>query len=109
MLSISSGSCKKDVSPLLTHWNYVFLAQTHWYVAPLGLISCKFIDCFIAFGAGENLFFVLLPPGKVKEKEEAHREYKEAISKGHGAYLMDEEKPVSVKIKKKKKKRKKNV
>ena len=35
--------------------------------------------------------------GEVKEKEQAHREYKEAISKGHGAYLMDEdeETPVS--------------
>ena len=32
----------------------------------------------------------------MKEKEQAHKEYKEAISKGHGAYLMDEEKPVSV-------------
>lgn len=31
--------------------------------------------------------------GEVKEKEQAHREYKEAISKGHGAYLMDEEEP----------------
>ncbi|PIK52072.1 putative poly [Apostichopus japonicus] len=29
--------------------------------------------------------------GKVKEKEVAHREYREAVSKGHGAYLMDEE------------------
>ena len=45
----------------------------------------------------------------MKEKEEAHREYKEAISKGHGAYLMDEEKPVSVKIKKKKKKKGKTM
>ena len=33
--------------------------------------------------------------GQVKEKEQAHREYREAISKGHGAYLMDEETPVS--------------
>ncbi len=33
--------------------------------------------------------------GQVKEKEQAHREYREAISKGHGAYLMDEESPVS--------------
>ena len=33
--------------------------------------------------------------GEVKEKEQAHREYREAISKGHGAYLMDEETPVS--------------
>ena len=32
--------------------------------------------------------------GQVKEKEQAHREYREAISKGHGAYLMDEETPV---------------
>jgi len=31
----------------------------------------------------------------VKEKQQAHQEYKEAISKGHGAYLMDEEKAVS--------------
>ena len=34
--------------------------------------------------------------GEVKEKEKAHKEYKEAISKGHGAYLMDEEEPVSI-------------
>ena len=33
--------------------------------------------------------------GEVKEKEQAHREYREAISQGHGAYLMDEETPVS--------------
>ena len=32
--------------------------------------------------------------GEVKEKEQAHREYREAISQGHGAYLMDEETPV---------------
>ena len=32
--------------------------------------------------------------GEVKEKEQAHKEYREAISKGHGAYLMDEETPV---------------
>ena len=25
------GSCKKDVTPLLTHWSYVFLALTHRY------------------------------------------------------------------------------
>ena len=39
-------------------------------------------------------FFIIL--GTVKEKEEAHKEYNEAISKGHGAYLMDEEKAVSL-------------
>ena len=30
--------------------------------------------------------------GKVKEKEQAHREYKEAIARGDGAYLMDQQK-----------------
>ena len=29
--SISMGWCKKDVTPLLTHWSYVFLALTHRY------------------------------------------------------------------------------
>lgn len=32
--------------------------------------------------------------GEVKEKEAAHREYREAISQGHGAYLMDQDAPV---------------
>ena len=32
------GQCKKDVTPLLTHWSYVFLALTHRYVPvnPIG-------------------------------------------------------------------------
>ena len=29
---ISMGYCKKDITPLLTHWSYVFLALTHWFV-----------------------------------------------------------------------------
>ena len=28
-LTILMGYCKKDVTPLLTHWSYVFLALTH--------------------------------------------------------------------------------
>ncbi|KAF3843478.1 hypothetical protein F7725_002327 [Dissostichus mawsoni] len=32
--------------------------------------------------------------GQVKEKETARREYKQAIKKGHGAYLMDQDAPV---------------
>ena len=28
---ISMGLCKKDVTPLLTHWSYIFLALTHRY------------------------------------------------------------------------------
>ncbi|XP_033966298.1 protein mono-ADP-ribosyltransferase PARP4 isoform X2 [Pseudochaenichthys georgianus] len=31
--------------------------------------------------------------GQVKEKETARREYKQAIKKGHGAYLMDQDAP----------------
>ncbi|XP_069388712.1 protein mono-ADP-ribosyltransferase PARP4 isoform X2 [Paralichthys olivaceus] len=31
--------------------------------------------------------------GKVKEKETARKEYKKAIEKGHGAYLMDQDAP----------------
>ena len=38
--------------------------------------------------------------GEVKEKEQAHKEYREAISKGHGAYLMDEETPVRWNVRK---------
>ena len=29
--------------------------------------------------------------GQIKEKQTAHREYREAISKGHGAYLLDQD------------------
>ena len=35
---ISMGLCKKDVTPLLTHWSYAFLAQTHHYVDVLTLV-----------------------------------------------------------------------
>ncbi|KAK7168904.1 hypothetical protein R3I93_005027 [Phoxinus phoxinus] len=31
--------------------------------------------------------------GKVKEKEQARKEYRQAIEKGHGAYLMDQDAP----------------
>nr|XP_019605170.1 PREDICTED: poly [ADP-ribose] polymerase 4 [Rhinolophus sinicus] len=31
--------------------------------------------------------------GEIKEKEAAHREYRKAISEGHGAYLMDQDAP----------------
>ena len=29
--TISMSQCKKDVTPLLTQWGYVFLALTHLY------------------------------------------------------------------------------
>lgn len=31
---------------------------------------------------------------QVKEKKQAHREYRKAISQGDGAYLMDQDAPV---------------
>ena len=36
--------------------------------------------------------------GEVKEKEQARKKYKEAVEQGHGAYLMEEEKPVSIRL-----------
>ena len=30
--TMSMDQCKKDVTPLLTHWSYVFLTLTHRYV-----------------------------------------------------------------------------
>ena len=61
------------------------------YVFPL---DDKAVVCgFEAFINGKHIV------GEVKEKEKAHKEYKEAISQGHGAYLMDqEETPVSRKL-----------
>ena len=41
---ISMDSCKKDVTPLLTHWSYVFLALTHRFdylwVSPFVTLTC---------------------------------------------------------------------
>ena len=31
---ISMGQCKKDVTSLITHWSYIFLAPTHRYNLP---------------------------------------------------------------------------
>ncbi|XP_069495299.1 protein mono-ADP-ribosyltransferase PARP4 isoform X2 [Ambystoma mexicanum] len=42
---------------------------------------------FEAFINGKHII------GEVKEKKEAHREYREAVSQGHGAYLMDQDMP----------------
>ena len=54
------------------------------YVHVLLCVVCG----FEAFINGKHIV------GEVKEKEQAHKEYREAISQGHGAYLMDEETPV---------------
>ena len=52
--------------------------------APRAQISFHF-NRFQAFINGKHVV------AKVKEKEQAHREYKEAVAAGKGAYLMDEE------------------
>ncbi|KAG7502647.1 poly [ADP-ribose] polymerase 4 isoform X1 [Solea senegalensis] len=55
------------------------------YVFPLDDLAA--VCGFEAFINGKHVV------GKVKEKLEARREYKQAIEKGHGAYLMDQDAP----------------
>ena len=43
--SVSMGQCKKDITPLLTQWNYVFLALTHRY----GIVGWQYIDDWSIF------------------------------------------------------------
>uniref|UniRef100_A0A8D2D2A3 Poly [ADP-ribose] polymerase n=1 Tax=Sciurus vulgaris TaxID=55149 RepID=A0A8D2D2A3_SCIVU len=55
------------------------------YVFPL---DDKAAVCgFEAFVNGKHIV------GEIKEKEEAQQEYREAVSQGHGAYLMDQDAP----------------
>ncbi|TRY93758.1 hypothetical protein DNTS_023453 [Danionella cerebrum] len=55
------------------------------YVFPLEETAA--VCGFEAFINGKHII------GKVKEKEQARKEYKQAIEKGHGAYLMDQDEP----------------
>ncbi|XP_038132152.1 protein mono-ADP-ribosyltransferase PARP4 isoform X3 [Cyprinodon tularosa] len=55
------------------------------YVFPLDDLAA--VCGFEAFINGKHVV------GQVKEKQTARREYKQAIAKGHGAYLMDQEAP----------------
>ncbi|KAM9319837.1 protein mono-ADP-ribosyltransferase PARP4 [Gastrophryne carolinensis] len=55
------------------------------YVFPLD--STAAVCGFEAFINGKHIV------GEVKEKQQAHREYRSAISEGHGAYLMDQAAP----------------
>uniref|UniRef100_A0A803JQG9 Poly [ADP-ribose] polymerase n=1 Tax=Xenopus tropicalis TaxID=8364 RepID=A0A803JQG9_XENTR len=54
------------------------------YVFPLDRRDAT-VCGFEAFINGKHII------GEVKEKEQAHEEYRAAISEGHGAYLMEEE------------------
>ncbi|XP_068936622.1 protein mono-ADP-ribosyltransferase PARP4 isoform X2 [Petaurus breviceps papuanus] len=68
-----------------TYTNESHLPIETKYVFPL---DDKAAVCgFEAFINGKHII------GEVKEKEEAHQEYREAISQGHGAYLMDQDSP----------------
>ncbi|XP_066438251.1 protein mono-ADP-ribosyltransferase PARP4 isoform X3 [Eleutherodactylus coqui] len=55
------------------------------YVFPLD--NTASVCGFEAFINGKHII------GEVKEKQQAHREYRAAISEGHGAYLMDQDAP----------------
>ncbi|XP_073710917.1 protein mono-ADP-ribosyltransferase PARP4-like [Misgurnus anguillicaudatus] len=55
------------------------------YVFPLE--ETAVVCGFEAFINGKHVI------GKVKEKEQARKEYREAIGKGYGAYLMDQDEP----------------
>ncbi|XP_073195422.1 protein mono-ADP-ribosyltransferase PARP4 isoform X7 [Lepidochelys kempii] len=55
------------------------------YVFPLDGTAA--VCGFEAFINGKHIV------GKVKEKEQAHKEYRDAISRGDGAYLMDQDAP----------------
>uniref|UniRef100_A0A3B3ZVL4 Poly [ADP-ribose] polymerase n=1 Tax=Periophthalmus magnuspinnatus TaxID=409849 RepID=A0A3B3ZVL4_9GOBI len=55
------------------------------YVFPLD--DSAAVSGFEAFINGKHVV------GQVKEKETARRQYKQAIEKGHGAYLMDQDAP----------------
>ncbi|XP_056611190.1 protein mono-ADP-ribosyltransferase PARP4 isoform X2 [Triplophysa dalaica] len=55
------------------------------YVFPLEEMAA--VCGFEAFINGKHVI------GKVKEKEQARKEYRQAIEKGHGAYLMDQDAP----------------
>ncbi|XP_070605865.1 protein mono-ADP-ribosyltransferase PARP4 isoform X1 [Erythrolamprus reginae] len=55
------------------------------YVFPLDDTAA--VCGFEAFIKGKHII------GEVKEKEKAHQEYREAISRGYGAYMMDQDAP----------------
>uniref|UniRef100_A0A803T0M7 Poly [ADP-ribose] polymerase n=1 Tax=Anolis carolinensis TaxID=28377 RepID=A0A803T0M7_ANOCA len=55
------------------------------YVFPLDDTAA--VCGFEAFIKGKHII------GEVKEKEKAHKEYRDAVIQGHGAYLMDQDAP----------------
>ncbi|KAK3773376.1 hypothetical protein RRG08_023253 [Elysia crispata] len=72
-----------EVVVLQEYYNNSSEAIEAKYVFPLGEAAA--VCGFEAFINGKHVV------GEVKEKETAHKEYKKAISEGHGAYLMDQD------------------
>ena len=50
------GLCKEDVTPLLTHWNYVSRVLTHWYATLLYSLDYPYSDVV------KNSIFILVWP-----------------------------------------------
>ena len=49
------GLCKKDVTPLLTHWSYIFLALTHWFYnieQTIQVVTCLIFKINIFYSNG---------------------------------------------------------
>ena len=72
------------------YYNNLSVAVEAKFIFPLDDMAA--VCGFEAFINGKHII------GEVKEKESAHREYKQAISEGHGAYLMDRDKETPVRM-----------
>ena len=61
--SILMGSCKKDLTPLLTHWSYISLALSHRYVAKASVISSLVLTLYImlCFWRSINMHLHFIP------------------------------------------------
>ena len=62
------GLCKKDTTPLLTHWSYVFRALTHQHLMSVVHLKCIFLQpgqcnvnmmCYIKFCYNETRLCIL--------------------------------------------------
>ena len=72
MVFYSMGQCKKDVTPLLTHWSYVFLALTHRFDSGCIISSSEFIRNIIhtwgKYKCPSVSEVTLVDMGKINEK-----------------------------------------
>ena len=68
----------KDVTPLLTHWSYVFLALTHWY-GNCDMFQQFFLQCLSVFKAAQ-LEAEAKANGGAKAKGRGHRALEKSAS-----------------------------